>query len=262
MERRPVTGEAGRPGEGAPAAAELSLLGGFRLSVAGVEDPLPVGAQRVLALLALRGRMSRSRTAGLLWPDATERRALACLRTAIWRVNHVAPHLLRVSTVSVDLAPQVDVDVRRLERAAEALTEVEAGHDQVLGVWRWAPRGVGDLLTDWEDDWLTADRLRVQQLQVHVLELFAARFTELGRFGPAMEAALAALRADPLRESAHRAVIRVHLAEGNPVDARRALDFCRLVLAREAGVEPSGATTQLVLPRGPLVGSGHLPRPG
>ncbi|MDH5278471.1 MAG: bacterial transcriptional activator domain-containing protein, partial [Actinomycetota bacterium] len=112
------------------------------------------------------------------------------------------------------------------------------------------------------DDWLADDRQRVQQLHVHVLELFSARFTDLGRFGPAMDAALLALRADPLRESAHRAVIRIHLAEGNPVDAKRALDFCRLVLARDAGVEPSGVTTRLVLPPGPLVDAHPLPRSG
>ena len=240
----------------------LSLLGGFRLWVDGVDDSLPVGAQRLLALLALRGRMSRSRTAGMLWPDATERRALACLRTAIWRANHVAPRILRVSSVAVDLAPDVDVDVRRLELAADALTDAAGGDEEVLRAWRMVPRGVGDLLADWEDEWLADDRQRVQQLHVHVLELFSARFTDLGRFGPAMDAALLALRADPLRESAHRAVIRIHLAEGNPVDAKRALDFCRLVLARDAGVEPSGVTTRLVLPPGPLVDAHPLPRSG
>jgi DNA-binding SARP family transcriptional activator len=244
------------------AAVRLSLLGGFQLWVDGAEATLPFGAQRLLALLALRGRMGRSRTAGILWPQATERRALACLRTAIWRVNHVTPELLRVSSVAVDLTAAVDVDVRRLEAAADALADGSLADAAVLGAWRLAPRGDADLLTDWEDDWLVDDRQRLQQLDVHVLELFAARFTDLGRFGLAMEAALMALRSDPLRESAHRAVIRVHLAEGNPVDAKRALDFCRLVLAREAGVEPSGVTTRLVLPHGPLVGSSPVRRSG
>jgi DNA-binding SARP family transcriptional activator len=243
-------------------AVRLSLLGGFQLWVDGLEATLPVGAQRLLALLALRGRMGRSRTAGMLWPQATERRALACLRTAIWRVNHVSPRLLRVTPAAVDLSAAVDVDVRRLEAAADALAESSPDDDSVLGAWRLAPRGDADLLSDWEDDWLVDDRQRLQQLGVHVLELVAGRFTDLGRFGPAMEAALMAVRADPLRESAHRAVIRVHLAEGNPVGAMRALDFCRLVLARDAGVEPSGVTTQLVLPGGPLVGSSPVPRSG
>jgi DNA-binding SARP family transcriptional activator len=249
-------GGLGRPDAGpSHPAVRLSLLGGFELWVDGVEATLPVGAQRLLALLALRGRMGRSRTAGILWPQATERRALACLRTAIWRLNHVTPQLLRVTSVAVDLTAAVNVDVRRLEAAADALADGSLDADAVLGAWRLAPRGDADLLTDWGDDWLVDDRQRLQQLEVHVLELFAARFTELDRFGLAMEAALMALRADPLRESAHRAVIRIHLAEGNPVDAKRALDFCRLVLARDAGVEPTRVTTQLVLPQGPLVGS-------
>jgi len=239
------------PGPG----AHLTLLGGFRLWVLDEEALVPVGAQRLLALLALRGRMSRSRTAGTLWPLTTENRALANLRTAIWRVNHVAPNLLRTSSAAVDLEPDVDVDVRRLVSAAAVVMEDSATHEQFLDVWRHAPHSAGELLPDWEEEWFVDERQRLRQLQLHVLEELAERLASQRRYGPALEAALAALRADPLRESAHRSVIRVHLAEGNTVEARRALDFCRLVLARDAGVEPSGATTQLVLTRDALVGT-------
>ena len=64
-------------------------------------------------------------------------------------------------------------------------------------------------------------------------------------FGLAMEAALAALRGDALRESAHRAVIRIHLAEGNLAEARHAYEQCCEVLDREIGAAPSAATMKL-----------------
>jgi DNA-binding SARP family transcriptional activator len=84
-----------------------------------------------------------------------------------------------------------------------------------------------------------------------VLETVAARLAAEGLFGMALEAALAALRSDPLRESAHRAVIRIHLAEGNLAEAAQAYRQCRALLARELGVEPSEQTAELVrrLPR-------------
>jgi hypothetical protein len=68
----------------------LRLPGGFRFSCGGQSLELPVGPQRVVAVAALRGRLSRSRLAGTVWPETTEHRALASLRTAIWRVNRIA----------------------------------------------------------------------------------------------------------------------------------------------------------------------------
>jgi DNA-binding SARP family transcriptional activator len=104
----------------------------------------------------------------------------------------------------------------------------------------------GDLLPDWEDEWLLADRERLRQMRLHVLEAVAEQLTGRGSFGLAMEAALAALRMDSLRESAHRTVISIHLAEGNISDARRAYDRCRRIMVRDVGVEPSPAITRML----------------
>src|SRR5258708_40029762 len=95
-------------------AAVLDLFGGFRLAGGGGEVPLRAVQQRVVAVTALRGRMSRSRLAGTLWPEADEQRALACLRTAIWRVNRAAPNVVQARGGGVGLHDHVDVDVHRL----------------------------------------------------------------------------------------------------------------------------------------------------
>jgi DNA-binding SARP family transcriptional activator len=245
--------------DGAPTvaqAAEVVLLGSFRLVVASRIVELPVAAQRLVALLALRGRTSRSRAAGTLWPDTVEHRALASLRTGIWRVNQATQNLIQCSGGSVDVDPRVRVDARDLiEKGLTALqpeAAAGAGRDGPLPRTPAAPiaagllREDGELLPDWEDEWLVADRERLRQLRLHVLEAMADRLAEEGHFGLAMEAALAALRADLLRESAHRAVIRIHLAEGNLVEAQRAYRTCRSVMLREVGVEPSPRTGRLV----------------
>ena len=74
-------GQAGSsPLDGPPTSVEVRLLGAFRLTVDSVETQLPGGAQRLVALLAVHGRHTRSRAAGTLWPEASETRALGCLR--------------------------------------------------------------------------------------------------------------------------------------------------------------------------------------
>ncbi|MFJ8579366.1 BTAD domain-containing putative transcriptional regulator [Micromonospora sp. NPDC093277] len=222
----------------------LALLGGFVLQVNGEMVEFPTAMQRLVAVLALRGRMSRSRLAGTLWPGITEHRALARLRTAIWRVNHVTDRLVTSTSGTVDLGAEVDVDVRRLVAGSLAImrADTSASAQDAHAILE----DEGDLLPDWEDEWLLADRERLRQMRLHVLEAAAEQLASLGRFGLAMEAALAALRMDSLRESAHRTVISIHLAEGNLSDARRAYDQCREIMVRDVGVEPSLAITRML----------------
>jgi DNA-binding SARP family transcriptional activator len=234
----------------------LGLLGGFALSCDSEPIDLPVGTQRLIALLALRGRLSRSRLAGTLWPETSEYRALASLRTVIWRVNQAAARLIDPSGAAVELGRSVDIDIRRLVCAAPGAmsSTTSTSVDDIL----LSLTDDGELLPDWEDDWLLTDRERLRQLRLHLLEAVAERLVDDGRYGLALEAALTALRADDRRESAHRTVIRIHLAEGNVFEARRAFELCRLVLERDVGVEPSVITAGLLAQheRGALI-----PRP-
>ena len=81
---------------------------------------------------------------------------------------------------------------------------------------------------------------------MQALEAVAARLAFLGRHCEALEAAYAAVRAEPLRESAHRTVVRVHLAQGNLAEALRAYDFFRTMVEDELGVPPTEQMTRLV----------------
>jgi DNA-binding SARP family transcriptional activator len=67
----------------------------------------------------------------------------------------------------------------------------------------------------------------------------AKRLTLAGRHGEAVAAGLAAVRAEPLRESAHGALIDAHLAAGNRAAARHQFEQCRRILLDELGLEPS-----------------------
>jgi DNA-binding SARP family transcriptional activator len=226
-----------------PEGARLRLLGSFRLDVDGDVLAVPRGGQRLLALLCLHGRSGRRRVSGLLWPETTTAQALTNLRHVLWRLQRLSTRPLVLGQGSdVLLEPSVSSDVAGLlheswpvleRRAPSACTDLLRAD-------------AADLLADWDDEWLVADRERLRQLRLHLLEQWADLLAEQGRYGLAMEAALAALRTDDLRESAHRAVIRVHLAEGNLSEARRAFMLCRRVLRSQVGVDPSPQTRELV----------------
>jgi DNA-binding SARP family transcriptional activator len=228
--------------------ARISLLDGFSVHLPGdtpvaVEEVLPHGVQRLVVRLCLAGRHSRTALAGQLWPDAPEVRAHGSLRSALWKLQKVAPGLIAVSGEALVLSPRVRVDVRELvewaHRAADPRYRVED-----LGLPDTWFRG--DLLPGWYDDWVLLERERLRQLRMHALELVAARLVDEGRHSRALQVAYAAVRAEPLRESAHRTVVRVHLAEGNVVEALRAYDTFRALLQEELGVVPTEQMTRLV----------------
>ena len=55
-----------------------------------------------------------------------------------------------------------------------------------------------------------------------------------------------AVSAEPLRESAQRALIEAHLAEGNWVEGRRSFEAYRDVLDRELGTQPDPELAAMV----------------
>src|SRR6202165_6018040 len=84
----------------------LSLLGGFGLARAGHSIPLPVTAQRVVVFLALHQRpLQRVYVSGMLWPNSTEDRAGASLRSALWRLHRLAIDIVGATGDRVWLAP-------------------------------------------------------------------------------------------------------------------------------------------------------------
>ncbi|MER7458701.1 BTAD domain-containing putative transcriptional regulator [Micromonospora sp. NPDC126480] len=219
----------------------LHLLGGFRLVHGGVPVVVPRGLQRVLALVALRPGATRSHLAGLLWPDAPEDRALSSLRTALWRLRQDPCCPLHTSGDTVRLGPVVRVDVDALVGTA---ARVRDGDDPCTAAALAAGRH--DLLPGWYDDWVLAERERLRQLRLHMLEELADHYLAAGRHGEALEAALEAMAAEPLRETPHRLVVRIHLAEGNAFEAVHAFYVYRDLLRRELRLEPSAAMTALL----------------
>lgn len=238
----------------------VRLLGRFALLDGPVCVPVPHGSKRVLALLAVRGgAMGRSQVAGMLWPDVTEAQARACLRSALLRLPLTARNVLQVTSAELALAGTVSVDLRVGQELARRLLDsaVRPAEADLSGVAMAVL--AAELLPDWDDDWVVAATEAWRQLRLHALEALATHLAAASRYGQAAEAALAAVAAEPLRESAHRVLIRVHLAEGNRSEAFRQYDRYRRLLATELGVQPTAALHYLLEQPGSQA-SGPAPR--
>jgi DNA-binding SARP family transcriptional activator len=230
------------------AAARVDLLGGFALHLTGSRsraevDDLPRGVQRLIAHLGLSHRPARAAVAGLLWPDVPESQAHGSLRSALWRLQKVAPGIVDVSGGALSLAAAVRVDVREFDAWAHSALDPQAD----AGPFVSAGGGMsGDLLPGWYDDWVLLERERLRQLRLHALEALADKLTAIGRHGEAVQVAHAAVRSEPLRETAHRTLMRIHLAQGNVAEAFRTFESFRTHLFDELGVAPSPQMEELV----------------
>jgi DNA-binding SARP family transcriptional activator len=228
----------------------LTLLGSFRLEVRGAAVPLPAPSQRLLALIALRGPSSRRRMAGTLWPDVHQARAMSNLRQAAWLLQHRVQDSAVLSACgdAFELHSGVRVDAQALVAAASTtLAASSQAEPRTAGLAVDLLVADADLLLpDWDEEWVDDERERLRQLHLHLLETWSDQLAAAGQYGLALEVAITALRIDKLRETAHRAVINVHRAEGNVAEARKAYAACRDVLLTEIGVEPSRQTAALV----------------
>ena len=81
---------------------------------------------------------------------------------------------------------------------------------------------------------------------MHALDTLAEGLTAAGRYADATSAALAAVKAEPLRETAHAVLIRVYLAEGNRSEALSAFENYRNLLYEQLGVRPTALIQSLV----------------
>jgi DNA-binding SARP family transcriptional activator len=231
------------------AAAQVDLLGGFALHLTGSRscaagEDLPRGVQRLVAHLGLSHRPARAAVAGLLWPDVPETQAHGSLRSALWRLQKVAPGVVDVAGGALSLSDTVRVDVRELDAWARRALDPRADVDPFVSAGLCTS---GDLLPGWYDDWVLLERERLRQLRLHALEALAGKLTAVGRHGEAVQAAHAAVRAEPLRETAHRMLMRIHLAQGNVAEAIRTGESFRAHLFDEIGVAPSPQMEELVL---------------
>jgi DNA-binding SARP family transcriptional activator len=218
--------------------AMVHLFSGPYVTLGTERREVPEGSKQLLVFVALRRRrVERRQAAGALWPCGDEERAAGNLRSALWRLRRAGINVLIADKWSLALGGDVQVDLHLTEQWATRLIEGKAA-DRDLVICPPVADAL-DLLPGFYDDWVLMERERIRQRILHALEALSQILAAAGRFADAIEAAMLATSAEPLRESAQRALIKAHIAEGNVTEARRSYRaYCDLVY-RELGVVPS-----------------------
>ena len=148
-----------------------------------------------------------------------------------------------------------------LDAAADSIhraeTSLASGDRAAAAGWALAARAIASrsLLPGEEAEWLEGLRRRLTDVRLRALECLGEIW--IGQGDPALAARDAgeAIGLDPYRETAHRLLIRAHLAAGDRGAAVHAYETCRRVLETELGIGPAPETIALVRP---MLGSTSL----
>ncbi len=219
----------------------LELLGGAKL-IRSEREPwrLERKTAGALAYLALEGATSRTTLAGLLWPESPESTARNNLRQMLRRSRDAAGAELIAGDDPLALASEVSVDAAQLE------LEAFAGRDAAV------IEREGELLGGYEFDdcqefmdWLLVQRERIYGLRREARARLIEASERAGDYRAALVHAERLLETDPVSESAHRRVMRLHYLLGDRGAALSAFERCRAVLMHELNVAPMPETLAL-----------------
>lgn len=241
-------------------------FGRFRVELDGREVPSGrFKRQKALALLKLlvahRGRpFRREALIEALWPEANPDLGANNLRVVLHDLRHgLEPALGRgqASTfilgrgdlLYLDPSERCWVDAEQLTRLAREL-EARRAAGQVEAALAAGREAVALYTADYlEDepyeDWCIAERERLREVYLDLLQKMAALYAERGELEAAIDACRRALAADPLREKIHRQLMALLAQAGHRDLALRQYETCRRLLREELDVEPDEETRRL-----------------
>lgn len=230
------------------AGPALHLFDGPYLVIEGRRAELPEGSKRLIVFVALHGgHVERRAAAGNLWPVGNDIRAAGNLRSALWRLRRAGIEIVETDKCALRLLAETTIDLHVVSDWAARLIEgTPTEADLATGAWR---SNTLELLPGWYEDWVVFERERLRQRLLHGQEALSRHLIRAGRYPEAVEAAMAVVGVEPLRESAQRVLIEAHLAEGNVAEARRAYEAYRRIAIHELGVVPGPELTALVANR-------------
>ncbi len=219
------------------------------------------GQSRAAALPGRQGRLlfaylvlNRDRDCGraelidLLWPERPPAAADSALSALLSKLRRALGEGVLAGRSELRVVPpgEIDVDVEMAASAAAGAEAAIDAHD-----WAGASAAAREVLAtdlqtflpDCDGPWVAECRRELETVRVRALEVLAeAGLRQGGReLGTAEQAARGAVAAMPFRESAHRLLMEVHEAAGNPAEALRAFEELRILLRDELGTTPGAA---------------------
>jgi DNA-binding SARP family transcriptional activator len=232
-------------------AHRVTVLGSFTLTTDGTPVALGVDSRRLVAYLAVHPRpQERGALAADLWPGVPAAAAQRLLTEAAAGVG--MPSLFVDGDLGVDgdggplaLAGDVQVDLADALGLVRALPDIPVSDSPDIALLS------ADILPGWTAPWLAVERERFRQLRLHALEERSLRLSAAGRHAAAVALAETAVRAAPSRESARRALIEAHLAEGDMAAAVAEYDAYEELLRSSVG-GPASSSLDALFPPSPV----------
>jgi len=151
-----------------------------------------------------------------------------------------------VTATELSLGQAIRVDLREAQACAQRLLVGDGPLSQADRCGRSEELLSLELLPGWYEDWVLLQAEAWRQFRLHALEALSVRLSGEDCHARAVSAALTAVAADPLRESARSVLIRAYLAESNRSEALREFETYRQLLRRALGVEPTPRLHELV----------------
>jgi len=234
---------------------EISLLGGFQLR--RDDQPLPPipsrTARSLMAFLVINRDRAHTRDLiiGTFWPDMAESRGRRRLSQALWQIRTTVGEedCLITPGDSVRFNPDTDfwLDVDEFEwtieqpspKAVDGRAQEAELLQHAIALYR------GELLAGFYDDWLFPDQERLRQCFLGTLDRLADLAMVRGDYDAALSLARSIVQHAPLREEAHRKVMRIAVLLGRHTDAIRQFERCRAILSSDLGADPSPETLDL-----------------
>lgn len=158
----------------------------------------------------------------------------------------VSSSLILADHSTVRLNPSlVTTDVAAFEAALEAATQAGETSERA----KWLSRAVevyhGELLPGYYEDWILQERQWLTERYFGALGQLLQHLESEGEYQRALQFAQRGVRVDPLREEAHRDLIRLYAAAGQPAAGLRQYQELERLLKEQLGAVPSGESREL-----------------
>lgn len=259
-----------------PECLQVQLLGLVELHCAGNKAEFPTRKSRsIFAFLLINRRREhpREQLAGAFWPNCSQKRSRASLRTELWRIREtiaragVDPQaILADCSDAVRIMPKAPcrVDVEELDHAIRRCQTGSPTADEIPALEAALQLYAGDLLEGETEDWCLPSREYYRSRFFAGSQILIEAAIAMRDWRRAIEWGETLLLHDPLAEHVHRYLMLCHNALGNRPAAIRQFARFAGVLRSQLDVEPMEITRELyrLILRGLPETSGSLPWQG
>jgi non-specific serine/threonine protein kinase len=195
----------------------------------------------------------REKLIDLFWPDSdldagrhSLRQGLSEIRRYLHLPDASVPTLL-ADRQTVRLNPlAVTTDIAEFEDALQVAASARSVRDRIEGLTRAVECYRGDLLPGFYDDWIVLEGERLAGRYLSALGELIRELEDTEESEKALEYAQLALKADPLREETHQALIRLYVTMGQPSAARKRYGELERIFREELGRDPSPSSKGLL----------------